>query len=710
VIEMKNLTNLRKRLTMAGASTVFATLALFSSPHALAQVDTSNWQCQFCPFPSGYEAEIEVGASSVSDDAFRFGNATGYDEAGTHVHLGGEGNYANDGYQLNWFAEDLGLASRIFEIDGGRQGQFGFYLGYNELPYRLSDSTSTVFTEASGDTLVLPAGWVPASLTTGFTALNSSLQSRNIESDRQTLTAGGHFQTASDFSVFVDYRHQERDGIDIVSGSNFNQASLLPRVLDFETDLVDVGVAYSNGPLNLSVAWFGSFFKNNASSLTWDNPFTPFPGAEQGRLAQEPDNEFQQFSLSGTYVADSIKSVIAFSAAAGQGEQTDQLLPYTINPTIVANSLPRSNLDGKVDTLNYAFTLTSKPFPKARVKLAYRYDERDNQTAQSLWSGVVVDSFQSASSELNIPYSFERGRLSVSGDYRLFDKVRVSGGYDRTELDRDYQEVASQTEDSGWGRVRYRPFDWLDVTAKGGASTREIDRYDTNVAMSLGQNPLLRKYNLAHRYREFGELMISVTPADKPFSIGISALLADDNYSASELGLTDSKNTHVSADLNYAFSERTSVYLLGGYELIDAMQSGSANFSTPDWQAVHEDRFDHYGAGLHLRELGENIDLTFDYMRSEGTTEISMLENGTNSLFPDLESELDSLRLNLVYQRSERLDIDFSLRYESFATKDWAIDGVQPDTITTILTLGADSYDYDVWVFGASFRYLIGDR
>jgi hypothetical protein len=87
-----------------------------------------------------------------------------------------------------------------------------------------------------------------------------------------------------------------------------------------------------------------------------------------------------------------------------------------------------------------------------------------------------------------------------------------------------------------------------------------------------------------------------------------------------------------------------------------------------------------------------------------------MLENGANSLFPDLESESDSLRLNVNYQRSERLGIDFSLRYETFTSKDWAIDGVEPDTIATILTFGANSYDYDVWVFGASFRYMMGDR
>ena len=52
---------------MAGAAVALP--ALFSAPVALAQVDTSGWQCQFCPFPQDYEAEVEVGASSVSDDA-----------------------------------------------------------------------------------------------------------------------------------------------------------------------------------------------------------------------------------------------------------------------------------------------------------------------------------------------------------------------------------------------------------------------------------------------------------------------------------------------------------------------------------------------------------------------------------------------------------------------------------------------------------------
>jgi len=696
VNEMQILMSILQHPMKIFSCVAIAALTIYS-PQAVAQADTSNWQCQYCPFPEGYNAEVEAGADYVSDDAFRFGNASGYDEKGGYINLGGEGHYTNDGYQLNWFAEDLGLDSRVFEIEGGHQGKFGFYLGYNELPYRRFDSTSTVFTPNAGDMLALPPGWVTASLTSGFTELATSLQPLNIESDRKTLSAGAKFAARSNFSVFVDYRHQERDGIDIVSGANFIQASLLPRMIDFETDQVDVGVDYSRGSLSLSLGWFGSFFKNNNKSLTWDNPFTPFPGADQGRLAQEPDNEFQQVSLSGAYVAKSIRSVFAFSVATGQGEQTEQLLPYTINPTILAGNLPRSSLNGKVDTTNYAFTFTSKPLPKARIKLAYRFDERDNQTAQSTWSRVVVDSFPSGDNELNIPYSFERSRISASGSYRLFDTLRVSAGYDRKELQRDFQEVAEQTEDGGWGRIR-------------GTSRREIDRYDTNVAVSFGQNPLLRKYNLAHRYREFGELTISITPAEKPFSISLSALFADDTYSKSELGLTDSENLHISADFSYSLSTQTSIYLLGGYEAIDAAQLGSATFSTPTWRAVHEDRFDHYGAGLQLRQLGERMDLSVDYLHTNGNTMISMQENGAPSQFPDLESELDSLRLKLGYQKSERLDIDLNLRYESFKTRDWALEGVAADTISTVLTLGANPYDYNVWVFGVSFRYLIGER
>ena len=65
---------------------------------------------------------------------------------------------------------------------------------------------------------------------------------------------------------------------------------------------------------------------------------------------------------------------------------------------------------------------------------------------------------------------------------------------------------------------------------------------------------------------------------------------------------------------------------------------------------------------------------------------------------------------NSTVLNGERLDIDLNVRYEQFKTNDWAVNGVDPDTIPTVLTLGANPYDYDVWVVGVSFRYLVGGR
>lgn len=699
----------RVGLLMRIALTVVA--GFFAVGAADAQVDTSEWQCEFCPFASGYEAEIDAGAAYVSDDALRFGNGSGYDESGSYLGLGGEGHYLTDGYQLNWIAEDLGLDSRIVAIDGGRQGRFGFTLAYSELPYRRFGSTSTVYLSNSRDALSLPANWNGATQTSGFTALATSLRAIDIASDRKHFDFGGHYLLSSNIRLSADYRRIERDGIDIVSGSNYTQASLLPRLLDFETDLIDVGLGYSSGPLNLSIGWFGSFFRNKAISLTWDNAFNPTPQTEQRQLAVEPDNDFQQLTLSGNYRFDAMHTVLSFSASMGRGTQDDAMLPYTINPNISTGARPRDSLGGEVDTANYALTLTSNPLPKARIKVAYRFDDRDNQTARSQWSRVITDTYPSGETEFNTPYSFDRTRLSVNGDYSLFQRLRVSAGYDRTELNRDFQEVAEQTEDSGWGRIRWRPTDWLDINTKGGSSKRDIDRYDTSIAISAGQNPLLRKYNLAYRYRQFAETRISLNVPEKPVSIGVSALFADDSYSQSTLGLTDSDTTHYSVDLDWVISDQASIYVFGASEDIDANQSGSELSTTPGWFVTHKDEFRTVGGGIVLRRLTETTDLSLDYLHTDGQTAISLLRVGSSrSQFPDLESSQDSLRLKVTYRQSDRLDIDLRLRYESFETKDWALAGVGPDTIPTILSLGAAPYDYDVWVVGVSARYRFGEH
>jgi hypothetical protein len=77
------------------------------------------------------------------------------------------------------------------------------------------------------------------------------------------------------------------------------------------------------------------------------------------------------------------------------------------------------------------------------------------------------------------------------------------------------------------------------------------------------------------------------------------------------------------------------------------------------------------------------------------------------SWFPDLESTMDSVRLQLVWHRSAQLAVNLGLRYERFEAEDWALEGVAPDTVPVVLTMGAEPYDYDVVLIGIGFTYLL---
>ncbi len=689
-------------------TSTFVITALLAPAAALAQVDTSEWNCEYCPFDEGYRANYEAGASYANEDAARFGNGTGFDEKGAYADLSGEGRYLRDGTEVSWYAEDLGLDSRVLDFSIGKPGHFGIDFGYRELPYRLFGDTQTPF-EVSGDLASLPGSWVPAGSTAGMTSLTSSLMPHTIEKDRQVLDFGADYLPSSKMRLYADYQRQQREGTAIAAGSFFTSSTYLPRPVDDYTDRFDAGIRYANRSFNMTLAYHGSFYTNDVGSLTWDNPFTALPGADQGRMALEPDNEFQQFSISGAYRAQAWDTVVAFSVASGRGEQDMDLLPYTINSTIPMPLIITPNIQGKVDTTNYGLTLTTRPIDGLNVRISYRYDERDNKTPIRQWTRIITDAFDSGDPEFNTPYSFERGRLNLSGSYRLLDTVSVSGGYNRTDYDRDFSEVASQTEDEGWGKLRWRPTPYLEATLKGGASAREVDEYDTDFGLLSGQNPLMRKYNLADRDREYAEVALSASLIDTPISIGMTYLWAEDDYYESELGMIEAEENRYTVDFNWAVGERSSVYLVAGNEAIESLQVGSETFAGPVWTASHDDDFTHYGGGFVTRTGNDKLDLTFDYTRSDGETEILFSGQAVSSNpLPDLESTMDSLRVGLRYNVSDRFGLHMSARWERFEMEDWGLEGVAPDTVPQVLTMGANPYDYDVWVFGVGFTYRVG--
>jgi MtrB/PioB family decaheme-associated outer membrane protein len=698
------MTNTQSKLLLALGTIVLAPIV------QAQEVDTSEWACEYCPFQQGHEGDYEVGASSVSDDSAYFGNATGLGEEGVYPILDGEGSYAGDAYRMRWTLEDLAHESRVAELEGSHQGTFDYNIGFRQIPYRQFFTTSTIFAE-SGNSLLLPSGWVRAPTTDGFTALDSSLVGRDIESDRSIYEIGGRYLAGSRFSFSADYRRQENDGTKIQGGSTYTNASLLPMPFEYVTDEVDLALRYGADNSFVALSWYLSDFENDNTALLWQQPFSGVPGADTLAQAQAPDSRFQQLTLAGGYSFPGLRTVMSLSASMGRITQDEELLPYTTNANLPTDPLPRPSLDAEIDTSNFAAAITSRVFRNGRIDFSYRYDERDNKTARDTWNRVIVDTFPGAGEELNVPYSFERSYLRLSGDYELFDMLLVSAGYERRDIDRDFQEVASQSEDTGWGRLRIRPGLGFDIDVRAGASKRDVDNYDEAFAAATGQNPLMRKYNLAYRYREFGEATVGWSAAETPISISLNALYADDDYRKSDLGLTAGEELSVALDFSWSISETTSLYFNTGFDTLDSTQSGSEAFAAPDWRADNEDEFTTIGTGLNIREIAEKFDLQLDYLRSEGTSKINLDSAAASAgQFPDLETTLDYLRLRLGFRQSDRIEWNFYALYRAFKSEDWALEGVTPDALPLLLSLGATPYDDEQVIVGVGFRYAMGGK
>lgn len=672
---------------------------------AAQEVDTSEWACELCPFSQGYDGDIEVGMTSASDDSAYLGDATGYDESGVYGNLGGQGSWSGASYFMRWSASDLLLDSRVLDLTGGQPGNWDYRLSLRQLPRREYFSTETVFAQDAGDYLALPANWVSAPLTTGFANLDSSLAGVDISADRSALGVGGRYFITPHINATLNYRRYTNDGNRVLGGPSFTTASLLPAPFDYLTDEFDLRLEYQGKRAYVAVAWLLSEFSSEHTGLAWESPFTVLPGAETGELAQPPDNRLQQFTLRGGYVLPFWGTTLSGSLALGEITQDTPFLAYTTNAGIPSDPLPRASLDGSVDTSHVAASLSSRPLPKARLRLTYRYDERDNNTERLAWNRVIVDSFVSGAAEMNTPYSYDRSRLAAMASYDLFSMLRVSGGVERRDVNRDYQEVAEQTEDIGWLGLRWHFSDWFSLEGRGGTAKRDIDRYDESVAASLRQNPLLRKYELAYRYREFADFSVAMTPFDWPVTLTLNGMYADDSYTKSRLGMLNAEEFQLAADLTWAVNDQTSWYIDIGGDSIESRQSGSESFAEPDWWADYKDRFVTFGSGLRVRQIADKIDLRIDYRTSDGVSEMRVDSSAGDERFPDFETRYEDVRVGLDYRWSPRLLLEFDLSWQTFETDDWMLDGVGPATIPAVLSLGAKPWDDRQFLFGVGFRY-----
>jgi MtrB/PioB family decaheme-associated outer membrane protein len=681
--------------------------------------DISSWECKWCLFDSMTTTRIEVGAGNVSSSSFKFGQATGLGEEGGFLgtdfdsrHMGEQGKY--------WSVSGWSLGSDLIRFVGeaGRQGKFGVTVEYDQLPWLSHDTAVTPYQNLAANARVLPREWVRAETTDGLTALPTSLDRVAIKHERKRAEIGAYYLFNSEWDVSARFRQDEKTGStsagraiggSLIAGFPFlTQSAVFTESIDYITHTSDATLTYSGKQTNFAFGVLMSIFEQQADPVIWNNAFLPLTGvdADNGLLSLDPDNHFYRVHVSGGHrFAGSTRLTgrVAYSTAT----QDDSFWPASINPNI-PSALPRGSLDGQVDILSGTLRLSSRPLPRLSVAANLSYRDRDNQVSQATYNYVITDGAASNTPRTNLPYSFTRQAFDLSGTYRLAGRTRVAFGYDYDQFERTLQDVNDNKENTLWGKLSLSPHQVIDIDLKLAYSDRDASASSRVPEVQPAQSPYMRKYNMAPRTRDLVTGTVTLTPGNI-LSLSLSGQYVDDEYSATILGLSSSKERGYTVDVSIAPSNHISLAVFLTVEKLETEQFQSENQMTPTWSATTEDSFNTVGASLRYGMGDGRVGFGLEFLRSDakGKTGFQSDDPGVTPL-PELENVLNSLRAYVDFDATENLLVRVSYVRENYNSLDWALDNVDPDTIPNVLWTGEQSFNYDVNVPYVSFRYRFG--
>ena len=659
-------------------------------------------------------SNIELGIGYVADDAYFFGRYNGLQTEGAYL----VGDIDAEGFNENgrfWRVRgtNLGLESRYLRLEGGKQGKHKFFLEWDEQPNYKNNTVVTPFSGVGTDNLTLPSGF-------DLGPPVSTLNPFELQTKRERIKAGAGFVMKQRWLFDIDFSHENKQGVDAVGGTIASgttqlvqrvNTSLLPEPIDQDTDLVNATLTYAGDKGQVDLAYHASFFNNSYASLNWQDPFNPTTGA--GSMALAPDNEFQQLSLTGGYTFPH-KTRLTGVASMGRMTQNQKFQPYAIGGS--TSALPSESLDAEVWLLNGLLKLSSRPLSKLRLNAELRYEERDNQTPVQTYSYVILDSTAGGAVENN-PYSYKNNRLNLDANYRFNAIASLRGGYKYNAMERSKFNAGRENTDENtlFAKLKLKPHSTVDLDLYGEASSRDGNEFD----QPGYQNPLMRKYNLADRDRTKAGALINVMATEKLY-LGARADYYEDDYTDTQIGLTEASQPTVTFDFSYVPVNNLTTYGYYTWENIQSSQNGndvtsgsgpgSAIPTTGPWQADYDDTFNTVGIGGKWSDLGK-WDLGADLVYSKAIGHIDMKHEDPAiavDQFPDNKTEMVSIKLWTDYNYSKHWVYKLGYWYEEYLADNWAVDGLEPYDPTVVartLLLGNTTMDYEVRVFTVSASY-----
>ena len=140
-----------------------------------------------------------------------------------------------------------------------------------------------------------------------------------------------------------------------------------------------------------------------------------------------------------------------------------------------------------------------------------------------------------------------------------------------------------------------------------------------------------------------------------------------------------------------------SIYAFASQDDIDSELSSISGDTGLPWNATTDDSITTVGIGFSGK-INDKISIDFDWVNSNASGKVRTDSGRGEDPFPALKSDLHNARVHVSYAVNDQLALKIYAEHEKYDSEDWYVDGLGPDGVAAVLTLGALSPDYSVTV------------
>ncbi|HVZ21377.1 MAG TPA: MtrB/PioB family outer membrane beta-barrel protein, partial [Vicinamibacterales bacterium] len=631
-----------------------------------------------------------------------------------------------DAWAFNANAFDVGYRDQRYTAALEQYGKVKAAFDYNQIPLWYGDAGETPYTETSPGVFRLN-DTIQSLVQSGkanITAYAPDLHSIDIRSRRDTTNGSVTYSPTRNLDLSFVMNSTSRTGDQPWSGPfGFSNTTVLAVPLDRRNNDVTTAAEWSNQRGMVRLAWDGSWFTNNVSSLVWDNPlrytdttnanaYSSGAGTSQGQMSLWPDSTAQTVSASGSIKLPMRARAFAY-LSLGDWKQNDQLLPFTINSAIPPIPLPRdtAEMDARVTAMNYRYT--ARPTNRTWFSAQYRLYDWDNRSEPFPLTTIVrLDETAAASPEAENPlFGYKRQFADVDASYDLTRFVSAHGGYGVERDHRTYRYVETTTDHDVRASLDSTGLSWGSVRVQYDRSIRTGAGLDEQVLDDIGEQESLRQFDIANRTRDRVSAILQYVPTE---TVGFNATtsLARERRPDSVFGLQDNDVHAVTLGVDYTPAKYVSGSLSYSFENYGTLQrSRQANpppdpqFTDPrrDWTTDMNENVHTVSASLDFPEIVRKtaLRLGYDTVHDDAQYVYGLAPNSTLPpvvQLPNVTNHFGTFTADARYTISKKVGVGAGYRLDHFDTNDFALTpGIMDnELIPTFLGIGYQYRPYNV--------------